>query len=78
LSYLPEFVGNKFSVTLGKKSGGQSIRWRLEELGYEATDKQVDEILAKVKQLALEKKRGLTDDEFLRIYDEVVRMKVAA
>jgi methanogen homocitrate synthase len=78
LSYLPEFVGNKFSITLGKKSGGQSIRWRLEELGYEATDKQVDEILAKVKQLALEKKRGLTDEEFRRIYDDVVRMKAAA
>jgi methanogen homocitrate synthase len=78
LSYLPDFVGNKFSVTLGKKSGSQSIRWRLEELGYGATDKQVDEILAKVKQLAFDKKRGLTDDEFLRIYDDVVRTKVAA
>jgi len=63
---------------LGKKSGTHSIRWRLEDLGYEATDEQVDGILARVKQLAIEKKRGLTNEEFLRIYEEVVHQKAAA
>lgn len=78
VGYLPEFVGNKFSVTLGKKSGAFSIRWRLEELGLEATDKQVDEILARVKQLAIRKKWGLTDDEFSKIYRDVVQVKASA
>lgn len=76
--YKPEFVGNKFSVTVGKKSGAYSIRWRLEELGYSATDEQVDAILARVKQRALEKKWGLTDEEFRRIYEDVVQQKAAA
>ena len=76
--YMPEFVGNRLNVTVGKKSGAYSIRWRLEELGYEASDEQVDAILAKVKQLAIEKKRGVTNDEFTRIYEDVVGKKIAA
>jgi isopropylmalate/homocitrate/citramalate synthase len=65
LSYMPEFVGNKFYVAIGKKSGAHSIRWRLEDLGIKASDEQVDKILAEVKQEAIQKKRGLTDDEFI-------------
>lgn len=78
VSYLPEFVGNKFSVTLGKKSGTHGIRWRLEELGRDANNEQVDRILAKVKQLGIQKKRGLTDEEFLGIYEDVVGKKAVA
>lgn len=69
LPYLPEFVGNKFHVAIGKKSGAHSIRWRLEDMGLAASDAQVDEILAKVKAKALEKKWGLTDEEFKAIVD---------
>lgn len=75
LSYDPTFVGNKFSVAIGKKSGAYSIRFRLEELKYEASDEQVDKILAKVKAKAIEKKRGLTNDEFRTIADEVLASK---
>jgi len=73
LPYLPEFVGNKFHVAIGKKSGAHSIRWRLEDLGLTASDAQVDAILAKVKQKALEKKWGLTDEEFKAIVDETLK-----
>jgi len=72
LPYLPEFVGNKFHVAIGKKSGAHSIRWRLEDMRVSATDAQVDAILAKVKQKALEKKWGLTDEEFKIIVDETL------
>lgn len=71
LSYLPEFVGNKFHVAIGKKSGAHSIRWRLEDLGMKASDGQVDKILAEVKQESIQKKRGLTDDEFMSIVKQV-------
>jgi isopropylmalate/homocitrate/citramalate synthase len=67
LSYMPEFVGNKFHVAIGKKSGAHSIRWRLEDLGLKASDEQVDKILGEVKQQAIERKRALTDDEFMAI-----------
>jgi isopropylmalate/homocitrate/citramalate synthase len=64
---MPGFVGNKFYVAIGKKSGAHSIRWRLEDLGIEASDEQVDRILAEVKRDAIQKKRGLSDEEFLAI-----------
>lgn len=72
LPYMPEFVGNKFHVAIGKKSGAHSIRWRLEDMGLTASDAQVDGILAKVKAKALEKKWGLTDEEFKAIVDETL------
>ena len=65
LSYLPEFVGNTFSVTLGKKSGAQSVKWQLEELKYRASEEEVAGILAEVKREGIEKKRGLTREEFV-------------
>jgi methanogen homocitrate synthase len=78
LSYMPEMVGNKFNITIGKKSGAFSIRWRLEDLGYDATDEQVEAILARVKQLAIKKKWGLTDEEFRGIYEDVIHQKAVA
>jgi len=71
LPYLPEFVGNKFHVAIGKKSGANSIKWRLENLGLNATEAQVDTILSRVKQQAIEKKRGLTDTEFAEIVQQI-------
>ncbi len=72
LPYFPEYVGNKFQIAIGKKSGAHSIKWRLEDKGITASDEQVNEILAKVKQDAIEKKRGLTDSEFQGIVDDVI------
>ena len=71
LPYLPEFVGNKFHVAIGKKSGAHSIKWRLEDLGLSASDEQVDRILARVKHDAIQKKRALTDSEFMEIVNEL-------
>ena len=71
LSYMPEFVGNKFYVAIGKKSGAHSIRWRLEDLSMNASDEQVEKILSKVKQQAIQMKRSLTDDEFMTIVKQV-------
>jgi methanogen homocitrate synthase len=72
LPYLPEFVGNKFHVAIGKKSGGQSIQWRLEEMGLSASEEQINKILVKVKTESIAKKRGLTDAEFQGIVKEVL------
>jgi methanogen homocitrate synthase len=64
---MPEFVGQKFQVVLGKKSGKHSIEAKLKELGLEASDEQIEKILAKVKDLSIKKKRVITDAEFKRI-----------
>ena len=63
----PRYFGRTASVVLGKKSGKLSIHYHLDRLKIAATDEQVAEILAQVKQLGIEKKRLLTEDEFLKI-----------
>lgn len=62
--FTPEAVGHDpVKVILGKKSGRDSILYKAEKLGLELSDAKVDEILRKVKELAIEKKRPLTEEE---------------
>jgi isopropylmalate/homocitrate/citramalate synthase len=65
----PKAVGqDDVHIVLGKKSGISSIRMKAEELGFsEPTDDQAMDILAKVKEFAIENKRKLTNEEFEEI-----------
>ena len=69
----PAFVGRKFEMVLGKKSGRPSIKMKLEELGIETTDEKIAELLGKVKQKGAEKKGVLSDDEFKAILKETLK-----
>jgi methanogen homocitrate synthase len=75
LPFLPELVGNKFRIAVGKKSGHHGIEWRLEQLDIKATEDQVKRILDKTKTLAIKHKRALADDEFKSIVDSVLADK---
>jgi len=69
--FLPEFVGQGgVKVVLGKKSGRDSIYYKLKKLGLTADEKNIDAILMRVKTLAEDKKRVLTDEEFKSIVKE--------
>ncbi|MFC1898949.1 LeuA family protein [Chloroflexota bacterium] len=68
----PAFVGRKFEMILGKKSGRPSIRLKLEELGIDATDEQVAELLLKVKQKGTDNRGSVSDDEFRVILKETL------
>ena len=50
---------------LGKKSGLDSIRIKVEELGLDVPEERWPELLAQVKELGA-RKRGLVTDEELR------------
>jgi len=65
----PSAIGQEdVHVVLGKKSGIPSIRMKAEELGFpEPNDDQALDILAKVKEFAIENKRKLTNEEFEEI-----------
>jgi isopropylmalate/homocitrate/citramalate synthase len=76
LGYLPEFVGNEFRVVLGKKSGKHSVEWKLEQMGLEATDEQIGAILSEVKELSIQNKRAITDEEFGMIVQKVLNTSV--
>jgi methanogen homocitrate synthase len=67
----PEFVGRKFEMFLGKKSGKPSVKVKLDALGLQASDQQIEEILKLVKARGIEKKGTLTDEEFYGIVREV-------
>ena len=63
----PKFVGRDWEIVLGKKSGRRSIEYKLERMGIEATDEQVELLLQKVKEQSISKKGALTDEEFGRL-----------
>lgn len=70
----PVFVGQQPKAVLGKKSGYASVTVKMNELGhnYPEDREKFDIILQKVKQLGIEKKALVTDDEFGVIVREVL------
>jgi isopropylmalate/homocitrate/citramalate synthase len=67
----PRLVGQEAQYILGKKSGGPSIRMKLDDLGLDADDDQIREMLSRVKELGISKKGPLTDEEFRSIHQTV-------
>lgn len=70
LSYLPELVGRRSTVSLGKATGSASIRWKLDELGLTAQDDEILDLVFKVKEMALDQNRDVTDEEFAEMVRE--------
>jgi len=70
--YLPELVGQKPSLLLGKKSGKDSIEVKLKEMNLHASEKQIGEILNLVKNSAQSKKESIGDGEFETIVKKVI------
>jgi isopropylmalate/homocitrate/citramalate synthase len=70
-SYEPELVGQKRQILLGKKSGMVSIAYKVKEMGLTVPEDRFPEILNRVKQTALNKRRSLTDDEFKALANEL-------
>lgn len=71
-AFLPEFVGaERYRMVLGKKSGRDSITYKLKDLGLSAPEDSIDQILNRVKRTGIELKRTLTDEEFKQIVQDV-------
>jgi len=69
--YSPEFVGQKRTIVLGKKSGIKNVEFRLKELGLSASEKQMRSAVFRIKEESVKKKRAITDEEFKAILKEV-------
>jgi len=69
----PKFVGRNPTVIMGKKSGILSVGMKLEEWDMSASEPQMREMTDRVKALAVEKKRALSDDEVRGVFDGVLR-----
>ncbi len=61
--YSSELVRADRGIVLGKKSGIDSIRIRVRELGLDVAEERFPELLAAVKRLGTEKGGLVTDDE---------------
>lgn len=68
----PSKIGMQRRIALGKHSGKASIKHKLEQLGLEASPESMEAIRAEVSRVGEEKKRNLTDDEFMAIFRKVV------
>ena len=62
--YSSELVGAERRIVLGKKSGLDSIRLKLEELGLDVPSEEHSRLLARVKELGARERRLVTDEEF--------------
>jgi isopropylmalate/homocitrate/citramalate synthase len=62
--YSSELVGAERGIVLGKKSGLDSIRIKVAELGLDVSDERQSELLAQVKALGARKRGLVTDEEF--------------
>jgi isopropylmalate/homocitrate/citramalate synthase len=62
--YSSELVRAERRIVLGKKSGLDSIRIKVDELGLDVPEERHPELLAKVKALGAQKRELVTDAEF--------------
>jgi isopropylmalate/homocitrate/citramalate synthase len=69
----PEWFAGETEIVLGKKSGKYSIMYHLRKKGIAASEPQVNEILARVKQRSMEKKNLVSDEEFSQIVSAVLK-----
>ncbi|MCL2766067.1 MAG: 2-isopropylmalate synthase [Peptococcaceae bacterium] len=69
----PAMVGiSKSNLVLGKLSGRNAYRQRLENMGYTLTDEELNQTFEKFKRLA-DKKRDITDADLEAILEEEIR-----
>lgn len=72
---LPEVVGNKHEVVVGKKSGKGSIEYKLKELNLwndKIQGEQLEKIMMMVKDKAQTTKREVSEEDFRKFAKEVL------
>jgi D-citramalate synthase len=67
----PELVGRERNIVLGKHAGRSSVVLALKELGLVATEKQIDDIVIRMKELG-DKGKRVTDADLQTIAETVL------
>lgn len=65
--FSPSLVGQSFQIGLGRGSGPVGIRAKLKQLGLEVPEERVPDLVSRVTAAAVERRRRLTDAEFIRL-----------
>ncbi|HHW61411.1 MAG TPA: homocitrate synthase [Syntrophomonadaceae bacterium] len=71
--FKPEEVGLTRQMVLGKHSGSASVKAKFREYGIELSNEAAQEILKRIRQMAIDKKRSLFDKELMYIYEEFTK-----
>ncbi len=66
----PELIGKKIAFVLGKHSGRHATKQVLEEMGFELDEKQLQQVTAKIKELA-DKQKTVLDEDIVAIAEDV-------
>jgi methanogen homocitrate synthase len=69
---LPELVGNRHGIVIGKKSGRHSVEWKLQQLGLQAPPEKIPLILEEIKNESVRKKAAIDDEDFKKIVAKVL------
>jgi D-citramalate synthase len=69
----PELVGRERRIVMGKHAGSTSVRLALRELGLEATDEQLHDVLKRIKELG-DKGKRVTDADLQAIAETVLEI----
>jgi homocitrate synthase NifV len=64
----PDEVGRVHRMVLGKHSGSRAVRQAYAKLGIALTDRQADDMLARIRNHAVERKRPPDSDDLRRFY----------
>ena len=75
--FLPELVGVDRHIVIGKHSGVHSVQGRLEVLGIDFPEKQMDRLMAAIKDIAVGGKQ-IDDAELITIADHIMWKNVTA
>lgn len=71
-AYLPELVGNRRRIVIGKLTGPYAVRAKLQELGEpDPGDAAVNRLVDEVNHVASEHRRALSDEEFAALAKQV-------
>lgn len=72
-AFEPQSVGGKSEIVIGKHSGVNAVKTKLEEMGVQVPSEDVIElILQKVKLTSIENRKSLMDQEFAKLAVEVM------
>ena len=73
--FSPEEVQGERQIVIGKHSGTHSILAKFREYNYELTPQDAEEMLRRVRVLAVSLKRSLFDKELVHLYEDYLEEK---
>lgn len=71
-AFKPEDVGLMRQIVIGKHSGRASVKAKFQEYGITLTEEQAEEMLRRVRAVAVDMKRPLFDKELMYLYDDMI------